>query len=215
MSNPRRTGKQGQILAQTGTVAVSAELLTANATPEVVDGVTYPAYSVFTATEALWVDNPVPSFTETIASPVPQQTKLIRYELGKVIYTPALGSGDTVRVNYSYATVAAVGNIYDWKLSIKRDNVDVTAFLDGYHNRVATYLDWSGSADEYQTNDYWFNACAQNNFFYIKLYPDIAVTEYWVGKAIFDYDLDVTYNAAVKGAIKFTGSGSISYSTTP
>ena len=215
MSNPRRTGKQGQVLAQTGTIAVTGESLTPNATAEVVDGISYPAYSVFTATNALWVDNPVPSFTETIAIPVSQQSKLIRYELGKVIYTPALGNSDTVVADYSYATMMVVGNLFDWKLSVKRDQVDATAFMDGYKYRIATYLDWSGSADEYQTNAFWFNACTQNNFFQIKLYPDEAVTEYWVGRAIFDWDIDVTYNAVVKGAIKFTGTGAISYSTTP
>ncbi len=211
ITNPRRSGKNGQILGQMSTTAVTGEALTHNTVPEVIDGVTYPAYSVFTATNALWLDNPAVVLTETIASPVASQTRQIRYELGKVIYTPALGSGDTVNAAYSYAVLMTVGNMYNWKMDVKLENVDVTAFLDGWHNRVATYRDWSGSADEYQTNDYWYAACTANNFFYVKLYPDIAVNQYWVGRAIIDWGVTTPHTGAVTGAIKFTGTGSLSY----
>ena len=215
MANARRSGKNGQILAQISTTAVCAETLTPNAIPEVIDGVTYPAYSVFTAANDLWVDNPAPVLTETIAIPIAAQTKLIRYELGKVIYTPALGGSDTVDADYSYAVLQSIGNMYNWKCDIKLENVDVTAFLDGWHTKVSTFRDWSGSADEYQTNSYWFNACANNNFFYVKLYPDQAVSEYFIGRAIVDYGLTVPHTGAVTGAIKFAGSGYLAYGTTP
>jgi len=212
--NPRRSGKNGQVYAQISTTAVTGESLTANTTSEVVNGVTYPAYTVYTAAHPLMVDNPYPVLTETFADANTQRITNINFELGKVIVTPAGVSGDTVVASYSYALVQPIGNMHDWKLSIKLESVDVTAFLDGWHNRVATFRDWSGSADEYQVNNFWFNACAQNNFLYVKLYPDYSVTEYWVGKAIFDYDLSVPFNGAVAGAIKFVGNGSLSYKIT-
>ena len=211
--NPRRSGKNGQVYAQVSTTAVTGETLTANATSEVVNGVTYPAYSVYTAAHPLIVDNPYPVLTETFADANTQRITQINFELGKVIVTPAGAGGDTIVASYSYASVQPIGNMKDWKMSVKLESVDVTAFLDGWHNRVATFRDWSGSADEFQVNSFWFNASTQNNFLYVKLYPDYSVTEYFIGRAIFDYDLSVPATGSVDGAIKFMGNGSLSYKT--
>ncbi|MCM8774473.1 MAG: hypothetical protein NC820_07060 [Candidatus Omnitrophica bacterium] len=213
MANQRRSGKNAKILAQLSTVRISnpPEDLVPNTSPEIVDGVTYPPYSVWSGSKELWVDNPSPVLEGNFADGNTNRVFQIRYELGKVIVTPAGASGDSLTADYYYATTMDVGNMFNWKLDIKLENVDVTAFCDGYRQRVATYRDWSGTADGYQTNDYWFKACAQNNFFYVLLYPDKSIDEYWVGRAIVDWGATVPHTGAVTEAIKFTGAGSLSY----
>jgi hypothetical protein len=195
----RFTGKNGKLLGVSTRTTVSS--------PETLTDV--GAHTVFTFAHR-YMDSSIPP-TILVNGGAALSSYVIDYILGTITFSVAVLTPYTVTANaFVYNTLAEVGDLYNWTLDTKADDVDVTGFQDVWHQKLITHLGWDATAEGYKTSGYWFTAFTNGLNFYIAFYPDKNVTtEFFVGNGWIDWNTKVAHNAAVTETIKIKGTEAI------
>ncbi len=190
-----------------GSTILVGESLTLNTSNVFQDGINYAPYSLASAANQLVVDNPYSDYQYVAADGLPHGAT-IQFIQGQLAIVPPLQAGDTIDLAYDYAQLTAIGDMQEWKISSATDDVETTAFGEGFRSFVPTFRSWTGSAKEVQRTVYWWDAYVNNTTTYVKFVRNSAFQgKYWTGRAILSYDLNVNFNAAIIGDIKFKGVG--------
>lgn len=190
-----------------GSTVIIGKACTPNTVQEVVEGVTYAPYAVWTAPDTKINDTyyPVPSII--CADGNPGRGFLMKAIQGKVILVPEAAVGDTVDLAYFKANLSQIADFRSWKVDVSYDNVETTAFGETYRSKAPTYRSWSGSLQQVYTNPLFFNLFNNNKFSYVRLVPNQGYNQYWEGKAILTWGINVDYNSAVLSDGKMEGVG--------
>lgn len=138
---------------------------------------------------------------------------------GKVKLTNALDpihTGTTIRklyVQYKWATMIDIGDIFDWNISMTTALVDATAFGEDWVSEKEGMKTWSGGFNGYFVNASWYRRAAtvDGATFVLEFYPDRKNTRHWVGRAHLDYSINVSKDAMVNESISFKGIGELQY----
>lgn len=203
----RRTGKQGKILGVLTRTTLAVDTTMTTVSP-------FVDYTLTAPTRQLWNPNKPPTIKKNtvLVDPV---NYTVDYINGKVTFLVANLVTDIIAVNLiEHMTVQEVGDLFNWTLDVKFDLADVTAFQDTFHQRLAMFRDWSGTAESHQTSGFWYSAFRDVAEFYVELFPDTGSNEHWIGAAFVDWGLKVPHAGVVDETLKFTGTGNLERVTT-
>ena len=194
-----------------GSTVTVGQPVVLNTTATIYNGVPYAAYQLGQMANVQIVQYPVPVFLIKAADGLAYRTYNLFPISGKVAFYPTLAAGDTVDVVYQYANLVQIGGFKDWKVSFTRDTVDTTRFQLGYKTFVPTFAGWTGSADQFELNRYWYDQLVQHDFLYIRFYPSVAFPQnYHYGEAmVTGLDTGASITEAVMEALKFQGNGEL------
>ena len=193
----RITGKNGKILAETSRTTVAGPTTLTDAGAHIV--YTFPALTIYI--------DPTKPPTILVNGAAPAVAYTIDYILGSVTFASALAPGDVVTaLAYVYSAVVEIGDLFNWAVDTKVDIVDSTGFQDTWHQKLATFLGWTGSAEGYYVSSYWYTQFTNKNAMYVVLYPDKNSVYRWVGACFIDWGIKVTKDAPVTSPIKFEGT---------
>jgi hypothetical protein len=220
MGNRRITGKNGQVVLEVGSTAVAGPTATTgNAAAEVVDGISYDPYQVWT----LSVGGNIPQSPSTFPTVVVGGTGLpdaYTFEWvplrGKLIFTPSLGSGATVSMS-AYATpkLYAQGDTVDFDLNAPQEIVDASAQSQNWKTSASGQFGWSGKVTAHWKSTQFWDASAGNVVdvpVVMKLYPAKGIfTEYWLGAARIGWGIKIPLPAMVSQDITLAGDGPLIY----
>ncbi|MFB3910424.1 MAG: hypothetical protein ACE15D_18700 [Candidatus Eisenbacteria bacterium] len=215
----RISGKLGRIFLQVGTTAVVGPTsATGNSGAEVVDGISYDAYQVWTVAGAPFDPNTPPTVTVGGSGLPTAYTYDIDYLRGKLIFTPTLGASATVSIsNYATPKLYAIGDSVDFSLDVAQADIDTSVQGKTWETSDAGQSKWSGSAtiayrhDQSTGNSWWLagaGASVQNPVV-LKFFPAIGKTEYWLGAARIDWGIKVDKGSMIVQSVKFKGDGSL------
>jgi hypothetical protein len=114
-----------------------------------------------------------------------------------------------VYAQYKYATMADVGDLFDFNLSMKPKTVDSTAFNEDWDTQKEGTRSWSGSFNGYWVNKAWYSRAAKvdGGCYVLKFFVDRLQTSYWVGRAILDWSVKVSKDAMVQETVNLVGNG--------
>ncbi len=109
-------------------------------------------------------------------------------------------------------TPAAVKSVESWRLSYRRNKIDVTAMGDTNSKKLADITDITGSLVIYwdDEDDVPFATALNEDGGFVYLYADYAnaPTKYACGPIVADGDIDVGARSAVRSTINFeSGEG--------
>jgi hypothetical protein len=215
----RISGKYGQIWLQNGTMAVASQVTTKNSVAEIVDGISYDAYSVFT------ISTTVPPLDEATgalltwgggSTPAAWTTE-IDWLRGKFITTPAMGSSNTLTLGtIATCIMLPCGDSSDFSIDCKQGTADITSQMQTWEKTVATVRSWSGSATIfYKATDWWLRGPGGNTTeapTLMRFYPAKGIgTEYWYGTAFVDWGIKVPKGGALEQSVSFKGVGPLLY----
>lgn len=196
----RLTGKNGKIQAEATRTTISVAVTLTNAG----DNLTY-TYTGF----PLWDPSKVPVITKN-AVVVDPSLYTVNFISGSITFAVANLVTDVIKANvFDYVTVADVADIFDWTVDAKVDVVDVTAFQDQFHQKLSAFRGWTGTAKAYHRSDFWFPLFNAAKPVYVKLYPDAAAVEYFVGAGFVSFAEKAPYAGAVEDDVAIEGTGAL------
>ena len=111
-------------------------------------------------------------------------------------------------------TVASVevAQIHEWSLDASVDVVDVTAFQDTWHQKLTTFLGFTGTLTGRWTGDATFwTALVGAVPVTLALYLTAGGTTNWTGSAICNFSISVPFDGAVDFTASFEGTGTLSF----
>lgn len=120
----------------------------------------------------------------------------------------------------STGTSAEIAEIRDWRLSVKREEIDVTSNdSSGWHENIAGIGGWSGTASAMYVrtdNEQVFLreslSSAATLFFTFR--PSTAASALWSGTArVVNYDVGGAHDGATLFNVEFVGTRSLTYTT--
>ena len=216
-------GKQGAIFLQTGVTSIAASPITCNynATAVAVDGITYPAYSVWTAASgAPFAASRAPALTIGGSGLPSFYSWTTNYLLGKFLFTPSLGASATVAIPSSSMDTPNMyqsGDQTEWSLDISEDYTDVTGPFQNWKSTLSGHKSWKGSATVWYTSTNWWLGSAagsggRDDAIMLKLYPAYQTsTEYWYGMAHVTWGLKVPVTGGIAQTVTFNGTDALYY----
>lgn len=138
----------------------------------------------------------------------------LEYLSGFVVFDTARASTDTVTVSGTAYAMEQDGGMFDWKLDLDSDMIDVTTFAsNGWKEFIASLNGFSGSASAFWTNTDYADFLTNGEEVVLVLYTDdTANKDRYEGYAVLKQDtVDVQTKAVVKDTINFEGDGTLYY----
>jgi hypothetical protein len=106
-----------------------------------------------------------------------------------------------------------VGTMIEWAIDAKTDVVDATAFQDTWHQKLGTFLSWTGSCSGRwlgSANSFWttFLTGAVGT---VQFFPVAGATENFNGDAFLDFSIKVAKDGVVDFTCKVEGTGTLTH----
>jgi hypothetical protein len=225
----RWSGKYGKIVVSTTQTAVTSEEATLNNSPVSIGGKSYAAYQVASLANKLVVpDSAETPITVTLAkgtgSDIPPEISwVVDCIAGRIIFSQALSNGNTVTVDYTYASgLVEVGDMTEWTIDEKVKELDITAFNDEWEVFTALQKSWDASITGHLNTILWDKAVGNSDdatvnvsagFVYAKFYlsrKSVSTNNpYWVGAGLLSASIKTPYAGKIEISGKIKGSGGL------
>lgn len=218
MATIRSHGKNGALWLQVGNTTVAGPTsCTGNAAIEVVDGVAYDPYQVWTLSVGANIPQD-PSDDPTVVVGGTGLPTAYTYDWrpmrGKLIFTPTLGAAGTVSMSaYAIPKLYQQGDVTEFSIDTDQDLADATAMGDGWGRKVKGFPNWKGSASVFWKGTSFWSAGPGGNSdapVVLRFYPNRTVTtEYWYGSAFLSWGIKVSKGDMVAQSLTFTGTDAL------
>lgn len=129
---------------------------------------------------------------------------------GEIIFTAPVDLVDEVTVSGNAITLMQAGGMFNWSIDLDGDDADATTYASaGWKEFVRTLNGWSGSAEAYWGDTYFYEQLGKPVL--VELYVDAGASKRHVaGYVIINGDsIETPVEGLVQESVEFTGTGAL------
>lgn len=126
---------------------------------------------------------------------------------------PRARKGQYAKVSLKVGETAIdVAKLREWSVSVSSNKIDTSAAGQDWETHVVGMLNWSGSAEFIDADQYWLKNAADK--FEIEFFDNKDdVDPVYVGTCSLDFDRTVPYDDVISTSVTLTGDGELKLGT--